>query len=125
MYEIDPKPNSDQAICKNCETIVEKSSIVETIDGKYGCFECIAFCQWCGDFYHREDLYDNPFLGYVCEACENAEDYLKASKDEVLKAALRCYFDSSINKRIENEIIKITQSVGYNNLAQELKQDKS
>lgn len=119
----DPKPNSDQVYCENCEMIIDKLDIVETIDGKSGCTECISQCGWCGHHYFSADMYSNPYLGYVCKACENAEDYLSASRDEVLKDALRCLFDATTNKRIENEVIRIGGNEGYNDLANEMKSD--
>jgi len=123
MYKIDKEPNSDEAICSNCEQIIDKLDIRETIDGDQGCTECVSSCLWCGNHYLNEDLYSNPFLGYVCPACENAEDYLKASKDEVVKHALRAYFDSDINRRIENEIIRVARNEGYYELSDEMKND--
>ena len=125
MYEIDPKPNSDQVICDNCEMIVNKLNITETIDGKPGCTECIARCGWCGHYYFREDMYDNPYLGYCCDACLHCEDYMKASKDEVLKDALRCLFDTTESKAVERLIITTAIHLEYFEFSNELANDKS
>jgi len=122
MYEIDPKPNSDQVYCSNCENIVEKNDIRETIDGKSGCIDCVSVCLWCGNHYLNEDLYSNPYLGYVCDACKNAEDYMKASEEEIEKDALRLLFDDCIPS-IEPLIIDYVIKKGYMELAQEMKND--
>ena len=120
----DPKPNSDHAVCENCEIVVDKLDIMETIDGKYGCNECINRCQWCGDFHLREDMYDNPYLGFVCWFCEPGEEYQKASETEILKDALRCLFDQTSNRRIENLVIELAEKKKYYELALEMKSDK-
>ncbi len=125
MYEIDPVPNSDQTYCDNCETIVDEKMITETITGEPGCVNCIDRCLWCGNYYLREDMYDNPYLGFCCDACLHAEDYMKASKDEVLKQALRCLFDSTTSKEVENLIITIGVHLEYFELVNELCNDKS
>lgn len=123
MYEIDHKLTDDEAICSNCDIIIDKLNIVETIDGKHGCFECVAQCGWCGNDYLSEDMYSNPYLGHVCKACENSDDYMAMSREEVLKDALRCLFDSTTNKRIENEIIRIAWNEGFYECAKEMKSD--
>jgi len=123
MYEIDPTPNDDQTFCPNCEMIVNQTDIRETIDGKSGCSECVSQCNWCGNHYLNEDMFDNPYLGYACPACENAEDYLQASEDEIIKDALRCLFDTTTNKRVENLVIGLAIRKGYNFLAAEMKSD--
>ncbi len=125
MYEIDPVPNSDQTYCQNCETIVDEKMITETIEGKPGCTECITRCGWCGNYYLREDMYDNPYLGFCCDACLHAEDYMKASKDEVLKHALRSLFDSTTSKQVERLIISTAIHLEYDELSNELANDKS
>ncbi len=125
MYEIDPKPNSDQEFCENCEHLADKLDITETISGEPGCINCIDRCGWCGNYYLREDMYDNPYLGYVCDACLHAEDYMSASKDEVLKDALRCLFDTTTSKQIERLIISTAIHIEYFEFATELTQDKS
>ena len=125
MYEIDPKPNSDQVYCDNCEMIVDELDITETINSEPGCTECISKCGWCGHYYFRADMFDNPYLGYVCDACLNAEDYVKASDDEITKDALRRLFDSLISKETEGMIIKLAWKKGYFEFADDLKNDKS
>ena len=122
-YEIDKQPNSDETICENCEMIVDQTDIIKTIDGKSGCAECVSQCDWCGNHYLNEDMYDNPYLGYVCKACQNAEDYLNANEAEITKDALRCLFDSTTNKRVENLVIGLAIRKGYNFLAAEMKSD--
>lgn len=119
----DPKPNSDQIVCQNCDTIVDEKMITETIDGEPGCTECISKCGWCGHYYFSQDMYDNPYLGYTCGACLHCEDYMKAAKDEVLKDALRGLFDIS-GKGYEDLIITIAFQLGYYELADELRNDK-
>ena len=128
----DPKPNSDQAVCENCECIVDKfdlfrinqGHIKETIKGESGCINCISRCEWCGNDYLNEDMYDNPYLGYVCWTCEPGEEYQKASEDEITKDALRCLFDQTNNRRIEDLVIELAEKKGYNELAKEMKSDK-
>jgi len=123
MYDIDPTPNSDQTICDNCENIVEKTDIIKTVDGKSGCVNCASQCLWCGNHYLNKDMYSNPYLGYVCKACKNAEDYLQASEDEITKDALRCLFDATTNKRVESLVIGLAIRKGYNFLAGEMRND--
>ncbi len=125
MYEIDPVPNSDQTYCQNCETIVDEKMITQTIEGKPGCTECIDRCGWCGNYYLRENMYDNPYLGYCCDACLHCEDYMNASEAEITKDSLRCLFDRTTNKEIEKLIIKLAAKKGFNELANEMKSDKS
>ena len=128
MYEINPVPNSDQVICQHCECIVDTGNVRITFkEGNYGrgCTECASRCGWCGNWYFNEDMYDNPYLGYVCNACESAEDYMKASEDEITKDALRCLFDSTTSKEVENLIIKLAWKKGYFEFADELRNDKS
>ena len=126
MYEIDPKPNSDQEYCENCETIVDaKMVIYETIDGEPGCTECIARCGWCGHYYFREDMYDNPYLSFVCWKCEPCEDYQNASEAEITKDALQCLFDQTPSRQIENMVISLAQQKGYFEFANDLTNDKS
>jgi len=123
MYEIDKQPNSDQQFCENCECVIDELDILETINGKSGCSGCVSRCIWCGNHYLNEDMFDNPYLGYVCKACQNAEDYLNASEAEITKDALRCLFDSTTNKRVENLVIGLAIRKGYNFLAAEMKSD--
>jgi len=124
MYEINPTPNSDQQFCPNCECLIDNLDTRETINGEQGCINCISKCEWCGHFYFNEDLYDNPFLGYVCNNCINSEDYQKAARSEVIKTALRSLFDSTTSERVENEVIKTAWREKYFDLANELKSDK-
>lgn len=123
MYDIDPKPNSDQKTCENCDRIVDKLMITETIAGELGCSECIFKCGWCGHYYFGADMYQNPYLGYCCDACLHCEDYMKASKDEVLKDALRCLFDSTTSKQIERLIISTAIHLEYFELSNDLAND--
>ena len=125
MYEIDKKPNSDETFCENCEMIADKLDITETITGDAGGINCIDRCGWCGNYYLREDMFDNPYLGFCCDTCLHCEDYMEASKDEVLKQALRCLFDSTTSKQIENLIITIGVHLEYFELVNELCNDKS
>ena len=124
MYEIDREPNNDEQFCDNCECICEKTDIRETIDGISGCVNCVSRCEWCGNDYFRDEMYDNPYLGYVCTACQNAEDYMKASEAEITKHALRSLFDNC-TKSAEPLIIELAFKKGYYNLADELRNDKS
>ena len=123
MYDIDPKPNSDQTFCPNCEIICDKLDIIKTIDGKSGCSGCVSQCNWCGNHYLNEDMFNDPYLSYVCDACKNAEDYLQASEDEIIKDALRHLFDTTTNERVENLVIKLAIRKGYIFLAAEMKSD--
>ena len=125
MYEIDKKPNSDEAFCENCECLVDEKMITETIDGEPGCTECISKCGWCGNYYFRADMFADSYLGYCCDACLNAEDYMKASEAEILKDALRHLFDSTKDKRVEKLIIKLARKKEYYKFADELNNDKS
>ena len=120
----DPKPNSDQGYCQNCEMIVDELDIIKTVDGESGCVNCIDRCGWCGNYYFREELYDNPYLGFCCDACLNAEDYNKASDAEIEKHSLRCLFDSTCSKEIENQIIKLAWKKGYYEFVDEMRNDK-
>jgi len=122
-YEIDPTPNSDQQFCQNCEIICDKLDIRETVEGGKGCINCVSQCSWCGNHYLNEDMFNDPYLGYVCDACKNAEDYLQASEDEIIKDALRVLFDSTTNKRVESLVIGLAIRKGYNFLAAEMKSD--
>ncbi len=81
----DPKPNSDQTVCENCEIIIDKLNIIETIDGDSGCTECISNCKWCGNSYFNDEMFDCPFFGRTCQSCLNGEEYQKALREEVLK----------------------------------------
>ena len=123
MYDIDPKPNSDQTFCPNCEITCDKLDIIKTIDGKSGCSGCVSQCNWCGNHYLNEDMFNDPYLSYVCDACKNAEDYLQASEDEIIKDALRHLFDTTTNERVENLVIKLAIRKGYIFLAAEMKSD--
>lgn len=121
----DPKPNSDQKVCENCECIVDEKMITETIKGEPGCTECISRCGWCGNYYFRDEMYDNPYLGYCCDACLHSDDYMTASRDEVVKDALRCLFDATTSKEIERLVITTAIHMEYFEFATELTQDKS
>ena len=120
----DPKPNSDQKYCNNCENLVDELDIIETINGELGCTECISRCGWCGYYYFRENMFNNPDLGYCCKACLNCDDYLKASKDAILEQSLQCLFDNS-DKRYEPLIIRVAIQLGFNKLANNLINDKT
>jgi len=121
----DPVPNSDEAICPNCGDSVDALDIIETIESKSGCVNCIDQCLWCRNYYFREDLYDNPYLGYCCDACLHSDDYMTASRDEVVKDALRCLFFATKSKEIERLIITTAIHMEYFEFATELTQDKS
>jgi len=123
MYEINPQPNADQTYCSNCENIIDRFDFRKTTHDKYGCVDCISRCEWCGRDYFNEDMFNNPYLGYVCDACRNAEDYMNASEAEILKDALRVLFDSTTNERVENLVIKLAIRKGYIFLAAEMKSD--
>jgi len=123
-YEIDPKPNSDEQFCDNCEMIVDKTDILETIDGISGCVNCVSRCEWCGNDYFRDEMHNNHYLGYVCNACKNAEDYMSMNEAEITKHALRSLFDNC-TKSAEPLIIELAFKKGYYDLAHELKNDKS
>ena len=123
MYDIDPKPNSDQTYCSNCECIIDKLNIIETINGKSGCTECISNCAWCGDSYFWSDMKHNPYFGWTCQSCVNGEESQKATEQEVIKEALRCYFDKTEHKGIEQIIIQTAKKMGFLELAQEMKND--
>jgi len=125
MYEIDPKPNSDQEICDNCEIIVDEKLITETIDGESGCTECISRCVWCGNYYFSDNVFSSPYFGPACKSCLNGEEYRKATKQEVIKEALRCYFDQTNNRQVEGLIIDVAKEEGFLELAHKLKNDKS
>ena len=125
MYEIDKKPNSDQEFCENCECLVDKLDIMENIDGSIGCINCISKCNWCGNWYFNDEMYQNPYLGYACDACLNCDDYMEASRQAIEKDALRCLFDQTTSKEIEKLIIKLARKKGYYELSDELKNDKS
>ena len=122
----DPKPNSDQVHCENClmcGMIVDELQVTETINGEGGCTECISRCRWCGNNYFNYDMFGDPYFGYTCEACQSGEEYRKALDQEIEKESLRCYFDSTTNKQIEQLIIEPTIRKGYFELAHELKGD--
>ena len=124
MYEIDKKPNSDQEFCENCECLVDKLDIMENIDGSIGCINCISKCNWCGNWYFNDEMYQNPYLGYACDACLSAEDYMKASETEILKDALRHLFDSTKDKRVEDLVIKLARKHELYSFADEMKSDQ-
>ena len=67
-------------------------------------------------------MYNNPYLGYVCDACKNAEDYITASESELLKDALRHLFDNCMSS-IEPLIIDYAIKRGFNSFATEMKND--
>ena len=119
----DPKPNSDQAICDNCEMIIDKLNIIETNEGDNGCTECISNCQWCGKSHFSQSMFLCPYYNLVCDECMNADDYKKAVNDSVFKNALRCYFDETKCKRTEDKIIGVTQKMGYFDLSNEMCSD--
>ena len=122
-YEIDPKPNSDEQFCDNCGMIVDKTDILETIDGDWGCSACISNCCWCGRAHFSQDMFSWTFYDMICDDCIKEGDYKKAVRDNVLKDALRCYFDTIDHGRIEKTIIEVVEIMGYNKLAQEMKSD--
>ena len=127
MYEINPKPNSDQEYCENCECIVDSGNVRLIFkDGDYvkGCTECTDRCGWCGNWYFNEDMFCDPYLGYCCDACLSAEDYMKASETEILKDALRHLFDSTKDKRVEDLVIKLARKHELYSFADEMKSDQ-
>lgn len=119
----DPKPNNDQTYCSNCECIVDNYMIRETIDNRKGCTECISNCAWCGNSYFNDNMFDCPFFSRTCQSCLNGEEYQKALREEILKNALRCYFDQTPHRQIERLIIDIASSEGFTVLANEMKND--
>lgn len=119
----DPKPNSDQTVCENCECMVDELSITETINGDTGCTECISNCRWCGNPHFNDDMFDCPYFGKTCQPCLNGEEYQKALRQEILKNALRCYFDQTPSRQIERLIIDAVRSEGFTELAHEMKND--
>ena len=124
----DPVPNSDEVICENCECIVDYGNVRLIFkDGEYvkGCTECTDRCGWCGNWYFNEDMFCDPYLGYCCNACLSAEDYMEASRQAIEKDAFRCLFDTTKNKEIEKLIIKLARKKGYYELSDELNNDKS
>lgn len=116
----DPKPNSDQVLCENCEFIIDKFNIIKNDEGDQGCTECISNCAWCGKAHFNQDMYHCPYYGLTCNECLNTDDYKKAVRNSVLKEALRFYFDDTECKRTENKIIEVTQKMGYFDLANEM-----
>ena len=125
MYEIDKKPNSDEAFCENCECLVDKFDIQETYEGDAGCSECISRCDICLKFHFTQDLYSCPYFGRICNDCVSDKEYKKDVRDKVIQEALRCYFDETPFKQIEDLIIKVAWQEGYFEFADELKNDKS
>jgi len=120
----DPKPNSDQVICENCENIIDIGMVRLTNEGDYGCTECIIKCAYCGDFYFGQDMYSCPYYGKICNDCVKDNEYKEDVKNKVLQESLRCYFDSTSNARIEQNIIDVAWQKGYFDLAYELQNDK-
>jgi len=125
MYDINPKPNSDEAICSNCEIVIGKDHITETVDGDSGCTECISYCQRCGKDHFIQDMYSSPWFGKICNDCISTDDYKKAVRNKILKSALRCYFDKIDHGRIENTIIEVAEIMGFTELAIEMRSDLS
>ena len=70
-------------------------------------------------------MFDDPYLGFCCDACLSAEDYMKASETEILKDALAGLFFSTESKQIEDLVIKLASKKGYYELSDDLKNDKS
>ena len=125
MYDTDPKPNSDQEYCPNCEMIVDKLDIQETYEGDAGCSECISQCDICLTSHFAQDMYLCTWFGRICNDCVKDEEYKKDVKDKVIQESLRCYFDETGNKRVEQKIIEVAFQLGYFYLADEMKNDKS
>ena len=123
MYDINPKPNSDQVYCPNCDMIVDEKSITETCKSKKGCTECISRCAWCGKACFNDGMYSDPYFGYACKPCLNGEEYRKALREEVLKNALRCLFDQTPSRQIERIIVDIARGEGFTDLSHEMKND--
>ena len=123
IYDIDPTPNSDQTYCENCEMIVDKLDIRETVEGDKGCSECISQCTWCSDCYFSQDMSSDPYSGLFCNDCIKDDDYKKALRDKVISEALRCYFDTLDHERINRLTIKVARFEGFEKLAHEMKSD--
>ena len=96
-----------------------------TEDGDHGCTECIDRCAYCGDFYFGQDMYSCPYFGKICNDCVKTNEYKGDVKDKVIQEALHCYFHSTSNARIEDNIIEVVRQEGYFGLALELQNDKS
>jgi len=120
-YEIDHELTSDETVCENCGTVVDKLRIIETCEGK-GCTECILNCAWCGKSCFN-DMYGDPYFGTTCQACLNGEEYRKALREEVLKEALQCLFDQTPSRQIERIIVDVARGEGFFEKAHELKND--
>ena len=124
MYEIDHKLTDDEAICLNCGTVVDKLDIQETYEGDAGCSECISQCDICLTSHFAQDMYLCPYYGRICNDCVKDDEYKKDVKDKVLQESLRCYFDETENKRVEQKIIEVAFQLGYFEFADELKSDQ-
>ena len=125
MYDINPKPNSDEAICENCGMIIDEKRLGITADFENGCSECMSYCQRCGKYYFTDDMYSSPWFGKICNDCISTDDYKKAVRNKILKSALRCYFDKIDHGRIENTIIEVAEIMGFTELAIEMRSDLS
>ena len=125
MYDINPKPNSDQVYCPNCDMIVDEKSITETCEGDKGCTECIENCGNCGKSHFIQDMYSCPYVRRVCNACKSDEGYLKYIRDTVIQEALGCLFDQTPSRQIERIIVDVARGEGFTDLSHELKGDKT
>ena len=125
MYEINKEPNSDEAICSNCEIVIGKDHITETVDGDSGCTECISYCRWCGKDHFIQDMYSSPWFGKICNDCISDYGYKKVVRNKLIKEALRCYFDTLDHKAINQLTIEVTKFEGFTELANEMKNDLS
>jgi len=123
MYQIDKEPTSDQTYCDNCDSISDKIDITETSEGDPGCPQCISKCAWCGVNHYIQDMYLCAYYGLICNDCIKADDYKKGVRDKVLKESLRYYFDNIDHKTIENTIIEVAKTMGFDELAREMKND--
>ena len=123
MYEIDKQPNSDEVFCENCENIVDEKDIRETVEGGKGCINCISDCRWCGRAYFSQDMSSDPFFGLICNTCVKTDDYKKGVRNEVIKEALRCYFDTLDHRQINQLTIEVARFEGFDKLAHEMKSD--
>ena len=123
IYDIDPTPNSDQTYCENCEIIIDKLDIRETVEGGKGCTECISVCKWCGRAYFSQDMFSDSLFGLICNRCVNTDNYKKGVrvswkehpqiKSKIVKIEPSHFIDETIyycengNSYTRDEIVKI------------------
>ena len=122
-YEINKEPNSDEEFCSNCECLVDKLDIRETVEGDKGCVNCISDCKWCGRAYFSQDMSSDPFFRLICNTCVKTDDYKKGVRDKVISEALRCYFDTLDHEQINQLTIEVARFEGFTELAREMKSD--